>query len=167
HFEEGWLQKAKRSVVCVSLETSRTLPGAEIGKGPVVRQGDKTGVFHSGALRVFTQQALRALPDAHQKRVMDGGTCEATAATAYGLSCVGISVPLGNYHNQSFEGGPDAAPSNGPAPEFVHRRDLAGLLSLCHALLEPGLPWAEPWKEKLKEFKKDLKDYRPLLRSGP
>src|SRR5262249_14112773 len=120
HFELGWVQKALRPVICVSLETSRALPGAEIGKGPVVRLGDRTTVFDSSSLKIFSDLAAKTLPDKHQKRVMDGGTCEATAATVYGLPCVGISIPLGNYHNQSFEGGPDSAGPLGPAPEFVH-----------------------------------------------
>jgi putative aminopeptidase FrvX len=167
HFELGWLAQAKRNIICVSLETSRTLPGAEIGKGPVVRLGDKTTVFDAGALRVFSDVAEAALPGKHQRRIMDGGTCEATAATVYGYPCIGISVPLGNYHNQSFEGGPDAAPTNGPAPEFIHYQDIAGLIELCHALLKPKLPWATPWQEKMKQFKKDLKKYGALLRSDP
>lgn len=167
HFELGWLQKAKRNVICVSLETSRTLPGAEIGKGPVVRLGDRMTVFDPGALRILTELAQSHLPERHQRRIMDGGSCEATAATAYGFPCVGISVPLGNYHNQSLEGGPDAAPPNGPAPEFVHSQDIQGLLVLCEALLKPKLPWNQPWLNKKKEFKKSLKDYRALLRSGP
>ena len=37
---------------------------------------------------------------------MDGGACEATAALASGIPAIGISVPLGNYHNESFEGAP-------------------------------------------------------------
>jgi endoglucanase len=167
HFELGWLKKAKRKILCVSLETSRTLPGAEIGKGPVVRLGDRFTVFDAGALQIFSQIAQATLPAQHQRRIMDGGSCEASAATVFGFPCVGISVPLGNYHNQSFEGGPDAAPSNGPAPEFVHNQDIEGLIELCHALLQPKLPWASPWENKLKEFKKNLRSYSPLLRSGP
>jgi putative aminopeptidase FrvX len=167
HFELGWLKKAKRPILGVSLETSRALPGAEIGKGPVVRLGDKYTVFDSGALRVFTELANEVLPDAHQRRVMDGGTCEATAATVYGHPCVGISVPLGNYHNQSFEGGPDSRGDLGPAPEFVHENDIAGLQLLCEALLKPGLSWKNPWSARLKDFKKELKKYQPLLKSGP
>lgn len=167
HFELGWLDGARRPILGVSLETSRTLPGADIGKGPVVRLGDRTTVFDPGALRVFSELARTVLPDLHQRRIMDGGTCEATAATAYGLPCVGISVPLGNYHNQSFEGGPDSAGPNGPAPEFVHLQDVAGLLELCRGLLMPKLPWATAWHPKLKEFRKELKGYRGLLRSGP
>ena len=166
HFELGWLNKAKRPVLCVSLETSRTLPGAEIGKGPVVRLGDKFTVFDPGALRVFTQLAQTTLPESHQRRVMDGGTCEATAATVFGIPSIGISVPLGNYHNQSFEGGPDAAPSNGPAPEFVHEHDIEGLLALCNGLIQPKLPWSNPWVGTLNEFRKNLRGYRSLLRTG-
>lgn len=167
HFELGWLNGAPRPVLCVSLETSRTLPGADIGKGPVVRLGDRTTVFDSAALRIFSELARTVLPDKHQRRIMDGGSCEATAATAYGHSCIGISVPLGNYHNQSFEGGPDSAGELGPAPEFVHLEDVAGLLELCRGLLKPKLPWADAWQPKLKEFRRELKNYRALLRSGP
>jgi endoglucanase len=167
HFEQGWLQKAKRPILCISLETSRTLPGAEIGKGPVVRLGDFSTVFDAGALRVFTDLAGRILPQKHQRRIMDGGSCEATAATAYGFKTLGISVPLGNYHNQSFEGGPDSAGPLGPAPEFVHRGDVQGLYQLCLGLMESGLPWQTPWKERLKKFRSEIKRYRPLLKSGP
>jgi endoglucanase len=167
HFEAGYLQKAKRPILCVSLETSRTLPGAELGKGPVVRLGDKYTVFDAGALRVFTELALKSLPEKHQRRVMDGGSCEATAATVYGFPCIGISVPLGNYHNQNLEGGPDSTGPNGPAPEFVHQDDIEGLLTLCHALLQPKLAWASPWASRLKDFKKEFKRYQPLLQSGP
>ena len=167
HFELGWLKNPKRPLMCVSLETSRTLPGAEIGKGPVVRLGDKSTCFDTNGLEVFTQVAKEVLPERHQRRVMDGGTCEGTAATVYGIPSIGISVPLGNYHNQSFEGGPDAAPPHGPAPEFVHMGDVAALIELCHALMKPKLPWAKPWAKKLEGFKKELKRYTPLLRSGP
>lgn len=167
HFQLGWLQKSKRKVICVSLETSRTFPGAEIGKGPVVRLGDKATVFDPTSLRVFTDVAAKVLPNAHQRRIMDGGTCEATAATVYGITAIGISVPLGNYHNESFEGGPDSAGPNGPGPEFVHQQDVAGMVALCHGLMKPNLPWNDAWAGKRKEIEKDFKEYRALLRTGP
>ncbi len=166
HFELGWLKKAKRPVLGVSLETSRTLPGAEIGKGPVVRLGDRMTVFDSGAIKVFSSLAAKVLPDQHQRRIMDGGACEATAATAYGIPCIGISVPLGNYHNQSLEGGPDAAENLGPAPEFVHESDVEGLLTLCRELVQPGLAWDKPWKSTQDGFKKSLKSHKNLLKTG-
>jgi putative aminopeptidase FrvX len=166
HFQLGWLKGAKRPLLAVSLETSRTLPGADIGKGPVVRLGDRYTVFDAGALRVFTQLAEEVLPSAYQRRVMDGGSCEATAATVFGIPSIGISVPLGNYHNQSFEGGPDSRGSLGPAPEFVHQKDIAGLQTLCEALLRPKLGWLRPWDQRQSEFKKQIKKYQSLLREG-
>lgn len=166
HFELGWLQKARRKILCVSLETSRALPLAEIGKGPVVRLGDRTTVFNPEALHILSLLAQKELPESHQRRIMDGGSCEATAASAYGFPAIGISVPLGNYHNQSIEGGPDSRGPLGPAPEFVHTEDVAGLLKLCHALCKPGYQWRDPWHDKRKDFKKELVKYRSLLRSG-
>ncbi|MEN9723175.1 MAG: hypothetical protein RJB38_1161, partial [Pseudomonadota bacterium] len=146
HFEKGWHRKAHREVIAVSLETSRTLPGAEIGQGPVVRLGDRKTVFHPGYTQVLSMLAAKHLPatapsQRHQRRIMDGGSCEATAATVYGLPAIGISVPLGNYHNQGFQGGPDCLAPEGPAPEFVHRSDVEGLLHLLRALTTPKLPW--------------------------
>ncbi len=163
HLDLGWLRKASRKVLCVSLETSRTLPGALLGKGPVVRQGDRATTFDAGALQVFSKVALKHLKDKHQRRVMDGGTCEATVAVANGFPTVGISIPLGNYHNQSFEGGPDSRGPSGPAPEFVNVKDVEGMLKLCHALLEPGLPWEDPWAERRNDFRGWLEKARPLL----
>ncbi|HEX7043756.1 MAG TPA: hypothetical protein VF203_03985 [Burkholderiales bacterium] len=166
HFELGWLLRARRPVVCVSLETSRTLPNALIGKGPVVRLGDRRTVFDPGALNVLTQVAVRTLPGRHQRRIMDGGTCEATAATVFGLRAIGISVPLGNYHNQGYEGGPDCRGPGGPAPEFVHLADVEGLIALCRGLLRPGLPWDEPWTHERRVYAKRRRSYRALL-EGP
>lgn len=165
HFELGWLARARRDAVCISLETSRALPQAEIGKGPVVRLGDRRTVFAPDALDVLTRVAQQHLPGRHQRRIMDGGTCEATAATVYGLRAIGVSVPLGNYHNQSFEGGPDARGPGGPAPEFVHLDDVDGLVRLCRALLEPGLPWATAWHEERRRLRRRFEDYRALLQT--
>ena len=156
HFELGWLDNARRPIVCVSLETSRALPGAHIGKGPVVRLGDRRTVFDPGALQVLTETAQRILPRRHQRRIMDGGACEATAATAWGFPAIGISVPLGNYHNQDDKTG-------APAPEYVHLKDVEGMLKLCQALMVPGLPWATPWKQQRRGLSQNLRTYRCLL----
>jgi endoglucanase len=163
HFSLGWLQAARRPVVAVSLETSRTLPKALIGHGPVVRLGDRRTVFHAEYLEVLSELARRVLPDAHQQRVMDGGSCEATAATAFGLPAIGLSVPLGNYHNEGFEGGPDCRTPRGPAPEFVHLADVDGLLTLCRALLRPGLTWSDPWRKLRRALGQRLVHYRRKL----
>jgi endoglucanase len=158
HFELGWLGAARRPVLCVSLETSRALPGAQIGKGPVVRLGDRHTVFDPGALQVLTGVAQWTLPKKHQRRIMDGGACEATAATAWGYPAIGLSVPLGNYHN--IDDGTGA-----PAPEYVHLDDVDGMLRLCRALMRPGLAWPDPWKPQRRRLLKNRRRYRKLLRS--
>lgn len=156
HFELDWLKAARRPVVCVSLETSRALPGALIGQGPVVRLGDRRTVFDPGALQVLTDLAQRTLPGKHQRRIMDGGSCEATAATAWGFPAIGLSVPLGNYHNIDDDSG-------APAPEYVHLDDVDGLLRLCRALMTPGLAWSDPWKRQRQRLLKNRRRYRALL----
>jgi endoglucanase len=163
HFELGWLKAARRPVVCVSLETSRTLPGAIVGKGPVVRLGDRRTVFHPDGLRVLSELAERVLPGAHQRRIMDGGACEATAATAYGIPAIGLSVPLGNYHNQNLEGGPGTRGRHGSAPEFVDVRDIAGLLRLCRSLMRARLPWDDAWATQRRRLRGNLRSYRKHL----
>ncbi len=163
HLETGWLQQRRRSLIAISLEASRTLPGAHIGKGPVVRLGDRRTVFDAGGLRLLSDLAGRVLPDAHQRRIMDGGSCEATAMTAWGVPAIGLSVPLGNYHNQGFEGGPDCRGPGGPAPEFVAIDDVAGLLRLCRALMKPGLAWEDPWLRQRRLLRKNLGKHAKLI----
>ncbi|MEN3273077.1 MAG: hypothetical protein V7636_1838, partial [Actinomycetota bacterium] len=64
-----------------------------------------------------------------QRRLMDGGSCEATAFCAAGYRASGVAVPLGNYHNARD----DAA---GIAPETVMVDDYLSevrlLTSLAH-----------------------------------
>lgn len=163
HLETGWLQQRRRPVVAVSLEASRTLPGAIIGKGPVVRLGDRRTVFDANGLKVLADLAQKLLPDSHQRRIMDGGACEATAMTAWGIPAIGLSVPLGNYHNQGFEGGPDCRRLEGPAPEFVHPDDVDGMIRLCRGLMRARLPWATPWTRQKTLLRKNLATYKKLL----
>ena len=167
HFREFQpARKAKRRpLVAVSLEASRTLPEAEMGKGPVVRLGDKSSVFHSGYSKIFLELARKQLPDSHQSRVMNGGTCEATCAQAFGIPAIGISVPLENYHNQNLRAG---TPIKGKAkpgakPESVDVRDIQGELELCHALMTPKLSWVDPWANYHVSLDKIYREYEALL----
>ena len=163
HLESGFLNKATRPVVAVSLEASRTLPGAIIGKGPVVRLGDWRTVFESGGLKVLSDLAMKLLPGKHQRRVMDGGSCEATAMTAWGIKTIGISLPLGNYHNEGYEGGMDCPAHRGPAPEFVHLDDIDGELKLCQGLMKASLAWDDPWQPQRARLRKNLKYHQSYL----
>jgi len=163
HFELGWLKKHRRNVIAISLEASRTLPGAEVGKGPVLRLGDWRTVFSSGGLKVLSDLGHALLKGKHQRRLMDGGSCEATAAIAWGLETIGMSVPLGNYHNQSLEGGPESRGPNGAAPEFVHLDDIDGMVRMCRGLMNPGLPWKDPWKDQRARLVKNRKSYKAIM----
>jgi len=161
HLELGWWRH--RPPVCISLEASRTLPGARIGAGPVIRLGDRQTVFDPTALQAVTALAKRCLGGRYQRRIMDGGSCEGTVSTAFGIPTLGLSVPLGNYHNQGFEGGPGCRYPNGPAPEFVHLDDLEGQLTLCNRFLARGLFTADPWQPVRRRLAGYRRRYQRLL----
>ncbi len=165
HLELGWWRTRKRPLVCVSLEASHHRAGAAIGKGPVVRLGDRRTVFDAHGLKVLDDLAGKLLPGACQRRIMDGGACEGTAATAYGIPTIALSIPLGNYHNEGYDGGMDCPKPRGPAPEFVHVDDLAGELRLCHGLMKPGLPWGDPWQDVRTRLTKNHARYARLLKT--
>ena len=87
----------------VSIETSSVLPGVTPGAGPILRVGDRAAVFHPGLTahldRVARELAQRQKKFAYQRKLMDGGTCEAAPFLAYGYVAGGICLALGNYHN--------------------------------------------------------------------
>ena len=123
--------------VVVSLETSRALPGAEIGGGPVIRVGDATMAFHpqgEALLRRARALLLERDPGARiQRQLMSGGTCEAVAYSLAGYVTTGVAFPLGNYHN--------AGPDGTIGPEYIHRADLetgADLLVACAECVATG-----------------------------
>jgi endoglucanase len=163
HLELGWLDKAKRPLLVVSLEASRNLPGAVLGKGPIVRLGDRRTVFAADGLQVLSELAEKVLKGGHQRRIMDGGACEATAATAWGLPSIGISLPLGNYHNQGLDGGAECPEKFGPAPEFVHLDDIDGELKLCRALMRDKLGWQDAWAGVRKRLQRNRQTYSQYL----
>jgi len=125
----GAIELAKRwpfpSEVCfVSLETSAPRGGAEQGKGPAIRVGDRSSVFHDGVVAELLDAAAEArIP--HQRALLDGGSCEATAMNLHGIPAAGISVLLGNYHN--------CPPERGIAEESVSLADVKGLVKLVTA----------------------------------
>lgn len=125
----GAIELARRwplpeGVCFVSLETSAPRGGAEMGKGPVIRVGDRMSVFHD-AVTAELLDAAAAIRLPHQRALLDGGACEATAMNLHGIPAAGISVLLGNYHN--------CPPERGIAEEYVSLADVKGLAKLIVA----------------------------------
>ncbi|MFP3914918.1 MAG: hypothetical protein ACLFWM_08580 [Actinomycetota bacterium] len=114
----------------LSIECSRAFPESPLGGGPVVRVGDASSVFDS-ALTNRISQAASASGLRHQRKLMAGGSCEATAFIAYGYEASGLCLPLGNYHNMGnldqVEEGKGMATA---LPEVVSIDDFHGLVDL-------------------------------------
>ena len=110
----------------VSLEASRTLPGAEQGSGPVIRVGDAGMTFSADAesvlLRARETLQLQEGGFRVQRQLMSGGVCEASAFALYGYRTTGIAFPLGNYHN--------GAPDGSIQAEYIHVEDFLGGVQL-------------------------------------
>jgi putative aminopeptidase FrvX len=117
------------NALVVSMEMSRERPRAQIGGGPVVRVGDWMTTFDAHATLFLDEVAKScARQDSafrHQRCLMDGGTCEATAFAGFGYRVGGLCLPLGNYHNIGKDGRIRA--------EYVSVDDLMRLLTLSTA----------------------------------
>ncbi|MBK8090614.1 MAG: M20/M25/M40 family metallo-hydrolase [Verrucomicrobiaceae bacterium] len=124
HLAQNW--PFGKDSVFVSIETSRPVNGAVMGEGPMVRVGDRMSVFDSEAVAILSktakEQAIRV-----QRCLLDAGACEATAVQAAGIRSVGISVPLGNYHNIGVQ--------RQISPEYVMMDDVKSLIDLLKALV--------------------------------
>ena len=135
--EDGLLP---RDAYVVSVEASRALPGAEAGKGIVVRAGDFHNTFSNEAeryLRVARERlAEHGIPT--QRALLIGGTCEASSFVRLGWEATGIALPNVNYHN--------AAPDGGFAPEIVRLGDLLSGIALgVEAAIAAGGDADESW----------------------
>ncbi len=129
-----------RDAYVVSVEASRALPGAEAGRGIVVRAGDFHNTFSNEAeryLRVARERlAERGIPT--QRALLVGGTCEASSFVRLGWTATGIALPNINYHN--------AAPDGGFAPEIVRLGDLLSGIALgVEAAIAAGNDADESW----------------------
>jgi len=118
----------------LSLECSPMLPHAPQGGGVIVRVGDRRSTFDPDLTDVLWQRA-GDLGIAAQRRLMDGGSCEATVFCARGLRSSGLALPLAGYHNQ-----PDDPAASGPAAESVLVVDLEAEVAVLRSLCEepPG-----------------------------
>jgi len=153
----GAIQLAKaglvpKDITIVSLEcSSEKSPGAgRMGDGPIIRVGDRTSIFDDAATAALVKAATDAkLP--HQRCLMSGGTCEATAYQLYGYRAAALCVALGNYHN--------CGPDETIAPEFVDVEDVRGMIQLMLAAATHESP-ADPHSALREKLEKGLEKYR-------
>lgn len=135
------------SAKVVSIETSKALPGVVLGGGPVIRLGDRTSMFHHQMVHFMDHVASETRKrDRHfnyQRRVMDGGTCEATPYQLNGHITGGIAVPLHNYHNQG---------KTRIGPEAVHLNDVVGAARLLVELVTRWKEFKTPTEEICRRF---------------
>ena len=115
----------------ITLETSKSFPESPIGGGPVIRVGDRTGIFDPDlTYRLSRIAAAVAAEDPKfqwQRKLMPGGTCEASVFETYGFKAAACCVPLGNYHNMNEATGR-------PAAETISLADFDGLVRLLAAV---------------------------------
>lgn len=126
-FEAIRLRTVPKDADVLSLECSKALPHAPQGGGVIVRVGDRMSIFDPGLTAAMEAAAGTVEGLTFQRRLMDGGACEATAFCAAGYRASGIAVPLGGYHNAS-----DDEP--GIVPETVMVDDYLGEVRLLTAL---------------------------------
>lgn len=117
----------------LNIECSSIRAGAALGEGPVIRVGDRAWIFDpllSGGLVALAQELVLDDPAfCFQRKLMDGGICEATPLTRAGYRAGAVALPLGNYHNTGRQR---------LAPEIIHLGDALGLVRLLvHLALQP------------------------------
>jgi hypothetical protein len=115
-----------RNSLVVSLETSREMPPVKMGRGVIIRVGDRASTFDATATRYLCEIAgeLSANDKSFhsQRALMSGGACEATAYQEFGFQTAAVCIALGNYHNCGQRGQ--------IAAEFVSMADACGMVQL-------------------------------------
>lgn len=128
----------------ICLETSRSFAESPIGAGPIVRVGDASTTFDPALTGAFAFIARQDLSRPWQRKLMAGGSCEATAFGAYGFQSTCLCLPLGNYHNMGRLDEVEAGEAEAaPAPEVISLSDFDGLVDLL-VLAVPRLDEERP-----------------------
>ncbi|MFW6060340.1 MAG: M20/M25/M40 family metallo-hydrolase [Phycisphaeraceae bacterium] len=115
----------------VALENSKSYADSPLGGGPIVRVGDKTSTFDPEltyrVAQVATHLAEQDKGFRWQRKLMPGGTCEASAYQALGYTATCVCLPLGNYHNMNERTGKVDS-------EQINFDDYRGLVRLLYAI---------------------------------
>jgi len=146
--EDGLLPR-DAFVVSVEASNSRYAPA---GAGIVVRSGDYHNTFSNEAeryLRVAQERlADRGIPT--QRRLLPGGTCEASAFVRLGWAATGIALPNTGYHNAGSDGRLVA--------EMIRTEDLmSGIALSAEAAVAAGADEAESWWPDVGTVPEDLR----------
>jgi len=151
-----------RKTPIVAIETSKALPHAPIGAGPILRVGDKTSVFTPEVTqfcdRVARARARRRKSFQYQRKLMDGGTCESTAYLSYGYAATGICLALGNYHNMDGE-------RRKIGPEYVSIQDWKQMVDWFEALVMDREGCVGEWDRLRAEMDQRFETWLPTLSS--
>ena len=154
------LKTIPRRCVVVAVETSSELPSARIGDGPILRVGDKSSIYHPPATAhcgaVAAELAKRNRKFTHQRKLMDGGSCEATAYCQFGYQATGICMALGNYHNMNLR-------SKRPAREYVSLDDWTNLVKWFVELARARRPYVDQDTSLLDRLGKIERQYKKTL----
>ena len=139
----------------ISVEASNAT-FAPAGSGAVVRAGDLHNTFSNQAeryLRVAQERLRDADPPVRtQRRLLAGGTCEASAFVRLGWAATGIALPNVNYHNA-----PDGADHF--APEIVRLSDLlSGIALLAEGAVAAGEDATEEWWPRARQVPSEIRD---------
>jgi endoglucanase len=135
----------------LSLECSKALPDAPQGGGVIVRVGDRMSIFAPALTESLRAAAVSVARDhdgfRYQRKLMDGGACEATAFCATGYRASGLAVPLGNYHNAQ-DSGPGIAPETVLVDDWLAEVQLLVELSTRPELLDEATPEVPTWLQE-------------------
>lgn len=145
----------------VAIETSKELPNAAVGEGPILRVGDRMSVFTPELTawcgQVAQKLAARRKNFRFQRKLMDGGTCESTAYVVYGYQASGLCLALGNYHNMNEKTGKLGS-------EYVSLADWQSLVDWFEALALDESGFVSGASSQAAEFHKAFEQSLPLLR---
>lgn len=146
------------AVECSSMAGGR----AEQGGGPIIRVGDLQHIF-SPRITMWMTQVARELQAAdpkfrYQRKLMDGGTTEATAYDLLGYESGAACLALGNYHN--------AGPNDRIAAETIHLGDVEGLARLFVAMAQNTKRVESVHADAVKRWRGIARDAAARLRAG-
>ncbi len=145
----------------VAVETSSMAGGrAEQGGGPIIRVGDAMHIFSSAMTLWMTEVAREISAEDRsfrfQRKLMDGGTTEATPYDLMGYTTGAACVALGNYHN--------AGPCGRVRAETVSLSDIDGLARLFERMARRTDRFAAAPERASKLWRQIAREVAPRLR---